>query len=269
MTAPVTSKPATPTAPASVKPGHLIGITGLPGTGKSHFARSCRDVGKTAIALTDPKETTFYGAEGVEVFADLDWRPHLQSWNASAFNALLRWVDARAKDDSRFVVVDTTSEVSDLVMHEVLKAHATDNPRDLEYGRAYTAHDGQFKTLITELRRLVMRGKIVVCTFHGQMKELEGAGDAKKAKAMSGDMEWSFDEQMLPALNTSYRQRVHSAFGIWLYTKPIGFGPARKYTVTALPDNVRPAKHSVTFKPGVNAGMLENTMGALLGALAE
>ena len=269
---PVTPKPvSTPGAilSASAKPGHLIGITGLPGTGKSHFARSCRDVGKTAVALTDPKETTFYGAEGVEVFADLDWRPHLSQWNASAFNALLRWVDARAKDDSRFVVIDTASEISDLVMHEVLKAHGTDNPRDLEYGRAYTAHDGQFKTLVTELRRLVLRGKTVVCTFHGQMKELEGAGDAKKAKAMNGELEWSFDEQMLPAMNTSYRQRVHSAFGIWLYTKPAGFGAARKYYVTALPDNVRPAKHSVTFRPGVNAGMLENTMGALLGALVE
>lgn len=259
--------PQTAPTPSVVHPGHLIGITGLPGTGKSHFARSARDVGKTLVALTDPKETTFYGSEGVTVFHDFDWRPHLNIWKAEAFNALLRWLGDRTNDDSKIIVIDTGTESSDLAMHEVLKMHATNNPGDVEYGRAYTGHDGQIRSMLTELRRLVVRGKTVIVTFHGQMKELEGAGDAKKAKGMSGNMEWQFDEQMLPAMATSIRQRIAGAFDIWLYTKPIGFGPGRKYYVTAQADSVRPAKHSVNFKPGTNIAQLDNTLGALLGAI--
>lgn len=261
MTAPIVEK---------MKPvGHLIGVTGLPGTGKSHFARSCRAVGKTAIALTDPKESSFYGTEGVTLFADLEWRPHLGQFQADALNRLFPWIDVTSKSDARFVVIDVGSEVSDLAMHEVLKVHSTDNPRDLEYGRAYTGHDGQFRNLLTELRRLMVRGKIVVVTFHGQMKELEGAGDAQKKKQMSGELDWQFDDQMLPALQSSFRQRVHSAFDLWLYTKPLGYGAARKYNLTAIADNVRPAKHSVTFKAGVNPAMIPNTMQDLLNSLTE
>lgn len=250
--------------------GHLIGVTGLPGSGKSHFARSAREVGKTLIALTDPKEQSFYGKEGVTLFADLDWRPHLGSYNATALTALLAWLDARGKDDAQYVVLDTFSEASDLAMHEVLKVHATNDPSDVQYGRAYTAHDQQIKTLVTELRRLVVRGKTVICAFHGQMKELEGQGDAKKAKGMSGESEWQFDEQMLPVMCTSIRQRIHSPFDLWLYTKPEGFGPARKYFVTAVADSVRPAKHSVIFKPApITPARIPNTVAALLQSLQE
>lgn len=247
--------------------GHLIGVTGLPGTGKSHFARSARTCGKTLVALTDPKEASFYGTEGVSMFADLDWRPHANEYLATAFNDLLKWIGERAKDDSQYVVIDTGSEVSDLAMHEVLKMHSTNDPSDVTHGKAYTGHDQKIKELVTELRRCVIRGKTVVMTFHGQMKELEGAGDAKKTKGMSGDQEWTFDEQMLPVMNSSIRQRIHSPFDLWLYTKPMGFGPARRYTVTAIADNVRPAKHSVTFKPGANPAMIGNTMQELLSIL--
>jgi hypothetical protein len=148
---------------------HMIGIVGVPGSGKSHFARSARDLGKTAIALPDPKEAAFYGGDGVQTFSDLDWRPHLAEYRATALLDLLRWLDAVGKSDARYVVVDPFSEVSDLALHEVLKPHATNDPRDVEYGRAYTAHDQQIKTVVTELRRLVVRGKTVICTFHGKM----------------------------------------------------------------------------------------------------
>lgn len=251
--------------------GHLIGITGVPGTGKSYFARSARELGKTLVALTDPKEASFYGIEGVTQFADFDWRPHAGSYQADALLKLFTWLDERTKDDSKFVVVDTGSEASDLAMHEVLKMHTTGDPSDVSHGKAYTGHDTQIKALVTELRRIQARGKHVIVTFHGAMKELEGAGTAQKAQSF-GDknkMEWRFDEQLLPAMNSSIRQRIHSVFDLWLYTNPIGFGAARKWYVTAQADSVRPAKHSVTFKPGTNLAMIPNDMRSLFAALAE
>lgn len=248
--------------------GHLIGVTGLPGTGKSHLLRSARDAGRTKVALTDPKELSFYGGDGVTLFSDLEWRPHANQYNATAWTALLAWCNERTKDDSEFVVLDTGSECSDLAMHEVLKVHATNDPGDVAHGRAYTAHDQQFKSLITELRRIAATGKTVIVAFHGQMKELEGAGDVKKAKGISGDQEWKFDEQMLPVLGTSLRQRIHSPFDIWLYTIPVGFGAARSWYVTAQADAIRPAKHSVTWKPTTNVSRIPNNLPALLAALA-
>lgn len=248
---------------------HLIGLVGLPGDGKSHFARSAREVGRTVIALTDPKELSFYGKDGVTLFSDFDWRPHLASYQATAMLDLLKWMDARSKDDSEYIVIDTGSEVSDLARHEVLKIHATDNLMDVGYGKAHAGHDGQMKALINEARRLVVRGKTVIMTFHAQLKEMEGQGDAKKTKGMTGEMEWSFDEQMLPALNTKFRAQIHGAFDIWLYTKPMGFGPARKYFMTAQADMVRPAKHSVNFRAGTNLAMIPNDLKALLGAIVD
>ena len=249
---------------------HLIGVTGVPGTGKSYFARSARDLGKTAVAVCDPKEVSFYGANDVTLFADLEWRPHLGQFHSTAMSKLLTWLDACGKDaDLRYVVIDPVSEVSDFAMREVLKVHATNDPSDVEYGRAYTAHDQQIKTLMTELRRLFAVGKTVICTFHGQMKELEGQGTAKAVGGFKGKAELKFDEQLLPVMATNIRQRIQSPFDLWLYTMPQGFGPARRYYVTAQADAQRPAKHSVAFKPGTNLAMIGNSLKELLSVIQE
>ena len=252
---------------------HLIGVVGVPGSGKSFLARSAAKAGETHVAIIDPKEEAFYASSGckVELITDLDWRPHLREFNATGYLRLLKWLDARAKDASKFIVIDPMSEASDLILHEVLKVHQTNDPSDLDHGRAYTGHDQKvFSELLIELRRLHARGKTVIATFHAAMKELEGAGDATKQKAMSGQVEWKFDDQLLPAMNSSKtRQRVSSPFDLWLYTKPQGFGPGRKFYVTAIADQVRPAKHSVTFKAGVNPALLPNTIKDLLAAIEE
>lgn len=253
---------------------HLIGIVGLQGTGKSHFARSACVLGKTAVALTDPKEVSFYANSGavVELFHDFDWRPHLGAKGllAGSYSNLIKWLAAQGTTDGRYIVLDTGTEATRLAQHEALKMSSVFNPSELQYGRGYTGTDTLTHAMITEWRRLFARGKTVIVTFHGRMRELEGAGDPYKAKNMSGDLEWRFEEQMLPIIEgtNAMAQSIGSPFDLWLYTKPIGFGPGRQYTLTAIPDQVRPAKHSVTFKPTAKLGMLPNDLKALLEMLA-
>lgn len=130
---------------------HLIGITGVPGEGKSFFMRSARDVGKTAVCLTDPKEAAFYGKDATLIWDD-EWRPHLGPAGAKAAGwlELLKWTEARQSDDSQFVVYDTGSEATFLAEHEYLKLQGVFSPGDLEYGRGYIGPESLIRGLITE-----------------------------------------------------------------------------------------------------------------------
>ena len=249
----------------------MLGILGPPKTGKSHFARSCAELGKTAVALMDPTEENFYKAAGIDTistFMDLGWRPHKNEFKADAFNHLMNWIDARYKDDSEFVVIDPASTVSDLIMHEALKMHNSDNPKSAGgYGEAYTAHNRMMTNFLQELQRLYMKNKWVTCTWHTRMKEMEGAGEVKKGKDMSGKEELQFEERLLPVLQSSMRQDVAGWFSGWLHTKLYGFGPGTQYCLTALPDQARPAGTRLTFSEKTNLTRLPNTMAGLMGEL--
>ena len=263
---------------------HLIGVTGVPGEGKSHLLRSARDLGKTAVCLTDPKEASFYGKDATLIW-DEDWRPHkaAEGLKADGWLRLLKWTEERQTDDSKFVVYDTGSDATRLAEHEYLKLKGVFSPGDLEYGRGYSGTETLIHGLITEWQRLVVRGKTVLVSFHGVMKELEGAGATTAKKAMTGEVVEKFAEKLLPNVTgrNLMAQTIGSKFDLWLYTVPQGYDstvalpPAaaakakRQYFVTAVADDVRPAKHSVTFKAGVNAARLPNTVKDLLSALDE
>jgi len=241
------------------------------------------------VLLTDPKEVGFWKAPEnprfkpanlttVDLIVDLDWRPHLgvpDGLKGGGYTKMMRWFDARQKDDSEFVVVDTGTGAALLAERENFKSLSIFKPGDADHGRGYTGTDTLLRAVITELRRLHARGKTVIMTFHGRMKELEGAGDAKKKKDMSGEEVLKFSEQMLPILSgtNAMAQSFGSEFDLWLYTKPTGVGVARQFYVTAVSDEARPAKHSVTFKEKVDGkpvlpGMLPNSVRAILGVIA-
>ena len=97
---------------------------------------------------------------------------------------------------------------------------------------------------------------------------------------MDGSIEKEFDEQLLPALPTSFRQVIPGHFPIWLFTKPAGYGRNRKFSVTAEPDEVRPAacRFALDFAPLADeanpaatptAGRFPKEMGVLLTALGR
>lgn len=254
----------------------LIGVIGVPGEGKSHFARSCAEEGKTAVAVFDDKEQHFYsrlntGGNGVvRAFKDEEWRPHLDQYNATAWSRLLKWVGEKIDDDEiKYIVLDPLSDGfgCDIIMNEVLKTHRANDPGAVPHGRAYTSFNQHLKVLLSELRLASSRGKTVVVTFHARMREMEGAGVATKGQSMSGKEELQFEERMLPMLPTSFRQMIGGYFDVWAYTKTTGYGAGVRRWLTLIPDNVRPAKHSIHLKDGVNPAQIPNTMHALQDAI--
>jgi hypothetical protein len=268
---------------------NLIAIVGVQGSGKSHFARSARECGPTAVALIDPKEVSFYGGDATLIW-DPDWRPHLGAGVgnlAGGWLRLLAWTAEQQKSKAEFVVYDTGTEATRLAEHEYLKMQNVFAPGDLDYGRGYTGPESLVWGLVTEWRRLAMAGKTVIVTFHAAMKEMEGVGTPRKVRNMTGEEELRFDEQLLPVVSgrNLLAQTIGTAFDLWLYTVPVGYDAVldpklpeaaraklaglarREYYLTAVPDAVRPAKHSVRFKAGFNATRIPNNVRALLAGV--
>jgi hypothetical protein len=200
-----------------------------------------------AIATLDPEEKRFYEAHPklagkVQLFMDEKWRPRFDQYDATGFDRLLKWLDRQHKSDAQVVVIDPLSAASELAMHEMLKMVRSDDPKAIGHGGAYTGHDGLFRQLMPTQNR----------DAHGNVIEEE-----------------RFDEQLLPAVMSSYRQEFARHFGLWLYTKTMGYGKARKFFLTALPDKVRPAKSKYGFKEKVDATRIPNNFKTLLDSIDE
>jgi hypothetical protein len=249
----------------------MLSVLGPPGTGKSWLIRSATEVGKLAVALAPAAELDGYAGWDVdyELFEDLLWKPHLNKYEANAFNRLLKWIEKQAASpDVKSIGVDSMSVVSDLIMHEALKVHSTDNPMELEYGRAFYAHNGMMKQLLQALQQTRSAGKHVICSWHVTMKEQEGAGTpVKLVDRKTKEEKWKFEENMLPTMHGSMRQDVGKWFSLWLYTDMSGFGPGTKYYVSAVPNKARPAKKRIEFREGVNPARLANDFKTIVEAI--
>lgn len=248
----------------------LISVAGGPGTGKSTFILSASAVGKLAVALSPVAELDTYAGHDVEyeVFVDEGWQPFKDRYEASAYNRLMKWLDNIDKrKDIGIVGVDAMSAVSDLIMHEATKMNKTDNPMDIEHGRAYGSHNGMMKQLIQQLELIQLHGKHVIVSWHVQLRESEGAGEAKKVVDKKGNVEFKFEDRLLPIMHGSMRQDIAKHFSLFFHTKLVGKGLGVKYFLQAVPDEVAPAKTRVKFKEGVNPLRIPNDFKTVLEGL--
>ena len=243
--------------------GLMIGRLGVPGTGKSYFLRSAAALGKTAVAITRPSELDGYTSDiETEVFWDEQWLPSLDLFTATGYGKLLRWVNAQlAKPDVKVIGVDTGSDVSDLIRHDVLKLARSDDLKAAgEYGVGFTGHDNKLKEFLNLLQVAALRGKHVIVTWHVKMKEKEGTTPEPDRK---GDV--AFEERLLPVIATPFRQFVAGYFSLWLYSAPSNEGST--YFTMAKADLASPAKSRVKFKKEANLIRLPNEVQPLLNLL--
>jgi len=258
--------------------GKLIGVLGIPGTGKSHFARSCAEVGPTSALLLDPGEREFYerllAPDRVAVLWDEGWRPFFGEYQATAYTNVMKWLGAQADGDATFIVIDPASEITHLAMHEILKLHKTDDPSALEHGRAYTQHNNYAHQFLQELRRLRARGKTVVAPFHVAMREAEGVGQPVAVQGRQKDAtgklvtELRFEERLMPVLLSNFRQHVAGYFDAWLTTVTEGAGVGLRRFVSPYMSGASLAKTRLAFREPAKVARIPNTMKAFLEVLA-
>lgn len=206
-----------------IKRGTSIGIVGVTSTGKSTLLNSAAKVGRTAIAVCPASERDSYEhVEDVTVFMDELWLPRFDKWQATGWLAFLKWFADRIADESvQIIGHDTTSELSELAWHEALKMYRTEDPSSL--GANWGAPWQVFAGLITEYLNMVdiavSRGKIVIASWHGEMREQEGIGEPSKDR--KGDVSWN--DTMMPSIRGKMRQIVPARFSLWLHA---GITPA-------------------------------------------
>lgn len=250
--------------------GIFAGIAAPPGKGKSHLIRSMAEVGKLAVAITDPAELDLYGGYDLEyeLFSDEGWSPRKKEWGATDHVRLLKWIEATSKrPDIRCIGLDhmsgaaTSPGASDLAMNDSLKIHQVGNPLELAHGQAYIGHANNMRDLLTELRRAAARGKHVMAAVLVQLRESE-------TEVKPGGNE--FMEQLLPAVHGTVRQHLSASFSLWLHGYTTGSGPGTEWHVSAIQDKVRPAKGRIQFKEkdakgkAVNITCLPNVFAEIL-----
>ena len=252
--------------------GKMIGVIGPPGTGKSEFIARAEEWAKKnskriAVACIPFGEKESYPESDlfvVKTFDDIGWAPQDNKFKADAFMKLYRWLGNVAKvDDIGLVAVDTFSEVTHLAMHDTLETYATGDPSEPGHGAAYIGHNRRIMDLKQQLERLCLAGKHVVCTFHGEMREMAGKGKAEEKvtmKSQNGDKVLTWDDQYVPAMLSAIREKVPGWFSLWLFASCAGVGLGAKYTVSSLPVEGVPAKRRKNVQLTLRAPMTEAAM---------
>ncbi len=248
--------------------GKMTGVIGPPGTGKSELIARAeswarKNKKRVAVACIPHSEKDSYPDNDIfvtKVFADTDWRPFDKKYEAKAYMALYRWLGNLTKvTDIGLVAIDTLSSVSSLAMNDALAPYNTGDPKDIEYGGAYIGHDRRINYIQSQLDRLCLAGKHVVCTFHGQMGEVEGKGKMEEKAGMRGK-ELTWEDQYIPSMLSKKRAKIPGWFSLWLFSSVTGVGSGAKYSMSALPAAGVPAKRRKNMQLTLKAPMTEAAM---------
>ena len=264
--------------------GKMTGVIGPPGTGKSELIARAEEWARKnkkriAVACVPFGEKESYPENDifvVKTFDDIGWAPLTNDFKADAYMALYKWLgNLRQVDDIGLVAVDTFSEVTHLAMHDVLSTYSTGDPSEPGHGAAYIGHNRRIMDLKQQLERLTLAGKHVVCTFHGEMREMAGKGKAEEKVTMKsqnrGDKVLTWDDQYVPAMLSAIREKIPGWFSLWLFASCAGVGTGAKYTVSSLPVEGVPAKRrknmQLTLKPPMTEAAMPNDFSFLMEAL--
>ena len=268
---------------SSLKPsemGLFVSITGQPGSGKSHMARTAATLGKTLVICAPAAEVVSYaGIPNVNcvVLNDDGWRPSEEKFVSTAYHQLM---DALAlveqSDDYKVLVLDTMSAgPSDAVWNYVMSGYGTDDPRTLggNSRTPYVTYRSRMTELLNRLDLLRFRKKLhVLALWHEDIREVEGLGTPRKeTEKQGGEMKvvTRWDSGRLPMMTGSLRQDVSKWFDLNFFSEPVPNSKPFRCRLVVVPDNTRPqAKSRLPIVPALQAlSEIENNYPALLAVI--
>jgi len=218
--------------------GILMALTGPPVCGKSWTIKSAAKWAevqnkKIAVACMPVAEADSYqGLEAaghdIKIFGDPDWNPFFDQTQAEGYMKMMRWLRSLEKaSDVAVIGIDTMTGASELAEHACLSLANVTTIDAQDFGRGYTGTTDNMKHLMTQLRRLAYRfGKHIICGFHVEFKELEGAGDAVEVKDMASGKDADnrsltrlrWEKRILPQLagTNRYQGKIMGEFSLIL-----------------------------------------------------
>lgn len=246
--------------------GTSLGVVGATSTGKSWFLDSAAKVGQTAVAVCPVEERESYKlVEDVAIFMDKNWLPRFGQFQATGWIDLLKWFQQKTDDPKvQIIGFDTGSRLTELAWHEALKMYKTDNPASLgkNWGAPWQQFGGLVDEFLTMISLAVLKGKVVVTLWHGEMREMEGAGEARKKDTAAG-REVIWEDSLLPKIRGRTRDSLPTQFSMWLHAGITGEGGATARHLSAQVTTARVGRSRRTLKGGPK---FKNDMAEILGA---
>lgn len=256
--------------------GVAVAVIGAAGTGKSSFLGAIGEVfSKEEVLLLCPKPREInswryheYGFDDkAEVFQDSKWKPALDKFEASAFNALERRVlDLYDDTQHRVVILDPYTDVVKLASHDLLKVDKAGTPRESSDSRGfYGALKHRLGNFTSDLVNLTSPAlavpKLVLVAVHAQ-----SAKDDEKA----GGAGVSFEGDVMPMIEGGHRHDFAGEFDIVCFSRVkhsmqlVGGKQEKKvqYVVQVGADSKRHAK--IALSPRLKETEVENSVTRVL-----
>lgn len=240
------------------KGGIFTSLIGVPGSGKSHFARSAiryaqKQGGKAFVFMAPAAELAGYAGMDVEyeLLVDEDWRPSMGSYGYGSYNKLMTKLaefEKSALPPGSVIVFDTMSAgPSDAIWHLILGPLNTDDPAKLNNKYApYTGYASRFSELMDRLDLLRFKQRVhIIALWHEDVREAEGQGAPRKETVKEGGdlvVKTRWDAARLPMMRGGLRQDVSKWFDLNFYASPVVGSAPFRCELVVVPDGTRLAK---------------------------
>lgn len=223
----------------------MLGLVGCPGFGKSTFGRQAAEAGyKLAIAACPARElVTYAGAPNIiakEAFEDSEWLPDIGLTKADGFVKGLKFLHAQVTSEAQVVCLDTMSTFTTLSTNRNLSKYNCGSFAELSGTKNgkfgfWQDYKQDLQLLVNILNKLRAAGKIVIATFHQDVKEVEGSGSGVVSIEKDGTKSIDWDEGKVPLILGSMRDVLAGYFDFFVFMERDFLGDQSKHTLRVKP----------------------------------
>jgi len=238
--------------------GLVCDFIGPPGSGKSTLARSALQLGKGFAFVAPQAEIMSYTGHDLDYtpLIENDWNPAGERYQANAYKDMMKQLaELEKRDDLKVVIFDTMSAgPSEAVWTAIMSSYGTANVQKVNNPYApYVTYALWMTDVLNRIDLLRFRKKVhVIKLWHGDLKELEGLGTARK-ELVGGKMEVHWDLAMQAEMKgRQMPQAITKWSEVAFFCEAVPNSNPFKCRLQAIPDNLRMAKTRI---PGLQQAL--------------